>query len=93
MKVDCNYHTLMGKIEDKTVVGMGYPYYECYSSGGVMSTRMACPGRKLEDKFVKMSKLVKYNSKIPLVVYVPAGFEIRYKIWERQEEERKASIE
>ncbi len=29
--------------------------------------------------------LLRYNSKLPVVVYVPEGFEVRYRIWQAGE--------
>ena len=34
------------------------------------------------DKFVSAQpQLVRYNSRLPLVVYAPEGYEVRYRIW------------
>ncbi|NDV64282.1 serine protease inhibitor ecotin [Bacteroides sp. 224] len=81
MNVDCNHHTLMGKIEAKDVQGWGYTYYEFTSNGQTRSTMMACNKPK-EDRFISgESKLIRYNSKLPIVLYAPAGYELKYKIW------------
>ena len=37
--------------------------------------------------------LLRYNSKLPLVVYLPAGYEARYRIWAASEEMLKATVE
>jgi ecotin len=45
---------------------------------------MACPGRRRHEAFVQLrgdGYLVRYNSKLPLVVYAPDGFEVRYRVW------------
>jgi len=81
MNVDCNLHSLMGNIEEKDVPGWGYSYYVFTSNGQTRSTMMAC-NKPNEDRFVmSQSMLVRYNSKLPLVIYAPEGYEIKYSIW------------
>ncbi len=42
---------------------------------------MACPGQKLSKKFVTLKpEIVRYNSKLPLVFYVPKDIEVRYRV-------------
>jgi ecotin len=52
---------------------------------GPASTKMACPpGEGKTEAFVAVRGegfLQPYNSKLPVVVYVPDGFEVRYRIW------------
>ncbi|WP_212006022.1 serine protease inhibitor ecotin [Chitinophaga sp. HK235] len=92
MKVDCNQHGLIGRWVTKDVKGWGYTYYQYVSAGNIRSTLMACPDKKLTDKFIFDTRQVRYNSKLPIVVYVPKGFAVKYKIWERGEEEKDAVI-
>jgi len=81
MSVDCNHHTLMGKLEEKDLQGWGYTYYEFSSDGQTRSTMMAC-NKPNENKFVSaQTLLVRYNSKLPIVIYAPQGYEIKYKVW------------
>lgn len=81
MNVDCNHHSLMGKLETKDVKGWGYTYYEFTSNGQTRSTMMAC-NKPNEDRFVwGETQLVRYNSNLPLVVYAPKGYDVKYRIW------------
>jgi ecotin len=56
--------------------------------------QMAClPGEEKKEAFVLVrggEQLLRYNSKLPIVVYVPTGFEVRYRIWASGEETRQA---
>ena len=53
-------------------------YWVFSSKGQVMSTRMGCPPGGDRQQFVSAETLlVPYNSRIPLVVFVPEGFEFR----------------
>ena len=81
MNVDCNLHTLMGQLEEKDVQGWGYTYYNFTSNGQTRSTMMAC-NEPNKDRFVSaQTQLVRYNSKLPIVVYAPEGYGIKYRIW------------
>ena len=81
-EVDCNTHWLMGEIGTKEVEGMGYDYMVFESNGDVASTRMACPDDELIEKFVAAEgKFGRYNSQLPVVVFVPKGIELKYKVW------------
>mgnify|MGYP002064584123 CR=1 FL=1 len=43
------------------------------------------------EKFVSGTPLlIRYNSRLPVVIYAPKGFEIRYRIWQTPETTQKA---
>lgn len=80
--VDCNRHSLGGQLVQRTLQGWGYNYWEAENAGPGMSTMMGCMGRPKEMKFVRMQpKLIRYNSKLPVHVYIPKGYELRYRVW------------
>ncbi len=82
MMVDCNRHFMGGSIESQTLDGWGYSYYIAETDGNVASTRMGCPDNKMTKQFVNIEpKLLRYNSRLPIVIYVPEGLEVNYKIW------------
>lgn len=82
MNVDCNNHRLMGTLEEKDLQGWGYTYYEFSSKGQTASTMMACPGVANKDKFITgQTMIIRYNSKLPVVIYAPKGFDVKYRIW------------
>jgi ecotin len=79
-----NHYFFTGAITEATVAGWGYPRYNV-KVGGLGSTLMAPdPNKPKENKFIALGGepfLVRYNSRLPIVVYVPEGFEVRYRIW------------
>ncbi len=88
MEVDCNDHFLAGALEEKDVKGWGYNYYTFKTDGSVISTMMACPDNTLTKKDVySKGQLVAYNSKLPIVIYTPEGYNVKYKIWNVLSEE------
>ena len=96
MLVDCNQHRFGGDLEARVVKGWGYTSYHLEKVGGPMSTMMACPGQEKKTAFVHVSGdgyQVRYNSRLPIVVYVPEGFEVGYRIWSAPAQMQNAEVE
>ena len=84
IEVDCNIHWFGGNLAEKVAEGWGYTYYRVGDIGGPASTLKACPEGSSEIRFVQVrleQPLLRYNSRLPIVVFVPEGFEVRYRIW------------
>lgn len=90
----CNRYVLGGKIEEKELQGWGYSYYVVESTGQAASTMMACQDDKKQEQFVAISKetFTRYNSKLPIVVYVPKHMVVIYRIWSTPKEATEAKI-
>ena len=78
-----NLMRLGNRIEARTLKGWGYNYYEVTGSAEAMSTMMAPPpGAPQVKRFVSAMPLrIAYNSRLPVVVYAPNGYQLRYRIW------------
>ena len=84
MAVDCNRTSLNGTMTEKTAEGWGFNYWVVDQVEPGPSTMMACPpNAKKKYRFVSVysEQLHRYNAKIPLVVYVPEGIELRYRVF------------
>jgi ecotin len=87
-----NLVRLTNTIVARSLEGWGYTYYEVTGPSETVSTRMAPPeGAPQVKQFVTASPLhIAYNSRLPIVVYAPTGYEVRYRIWKASKKTSKA---
>lgn len=88
LQVDCNRQRLMGQLASHTLPGWGYDYLVLDKISGPVGTLMACPDAQRHPAFVTLSlgdqALQRYNSQLPLVIYVPQDVQVKYRIWQAQ---------
>lgn len=88
-----NRYFFGGVIEEKNIEGWGYNRYVVPKLGPMAGTMMAIdPNAPKVKRFISISGgpyLIRYNSRLPVVVYVPQGVEVRYKIWRAGDEVKK----
>jgi len=80
-----NRYFFTGGIEREVIQGWGFSRYVVRTLGAMAGTLMAVDPRLPKvARFVSLGGepyLVRYNSRLPVVVYVPEGAEVRYRIW------------
>ncbi len=80
-----NRYFFGGTIEKETIKGWGFPRYNVSKLGPMAGTMMAIdPDMPKVSRFITLGGepyLIRYNSRLPIVVYAPEGVEIRYRIW------------
>jgi len=88
-----NRYFFGGNMREETVQGWGFSRYLVSDLGPMAGTRMAVdPSAPKVARFVALGgdpALIRYNSRLPVVIYVPEGAEVRYRIW-RADPETKA---
>lgn len=89
-----NRYFFGGKLQTETIQGWGFERYILRQLGPMAGTLMAVdPNAPKVDRFVTLGgepQLLRYNSRLPLVVYVPAGVEVRYRVWRADPEAKPA---
>lgn len=82
---EANRYFFAGKIEEETIEGWGFPRYNVGTLGPMGGTLMAVdPNLPKVNRFITLGGepyLIRYNSRLPIVVYAPTGVEVRYRIW------------
>lgn len=80
-----NRYFFGGKIDAETIKGWGFTRYKVSTFGPMAGTRMAVdPNAPKVARFITLGGdpyIIRYNSRLPIVVYVPEGVEVRYRIW------------
>src|SRR5580765_5255173 len=80
-----NSYFFAGTLETETIPGWGFDRYILRKLGPMAGTLMAVdPNAPQVERFISIggeARLLRYNSRVPLVVYVPDGVEVRYRLW------------
>lgn len=80
-----NRYFFGGTLKTETISGWGFPRYILRELGPLAGTRMAIdPDAPKVERFIQLGgepQLIRYNSRLPIVVYVPDGVEVRHRIW------------
>ena len=80
-----NSYFFGGTVETETIPGWGFDRYIVRKLGPMAGTLMAVdPNAPQVERFISLGgepRLLRYNSRLPLVVYVPAGVEVGYRVW------------
>jgi ecotin len=80
-----NTYFFGGRIVEETIEGWGFTRYIVSELGPLAGTLMAVdPNAPKVARFITLAGepfFIRYNSRLPVVVYVPEGVEVRYRIW------------
>ena len=89
---EVNRYFFTGKIEEEMISGWGFPRYNVSTLGQMAGTLIAIdPNVPKVNRFITLSGeafLIRYNSRLPIVAYVPEGVEVRYRFWKSEPESR-----
>jgi ecotin len=80
-----NRYFFAGKLETENLPGWGYDRHILRQLGPMAGTLMGVdPKAPTVERFITLGgepKLLRYNSRLPIVVYVPEGVELRHRLW------------
>lgn len=80
--IDCNQVSIPAGLTRHEVQGWGYPYWDMPTPPPAITTLMGCPAGSERQAFVHGTpSFVDYRSALPIIVYVPGGYGVRYRIW------------
>ena len=87
---EVNQYFFGGEIEALPIPGWGFTRYRVSKLGPMGGTLMA-PDRNAPKvkRFITLRGepyLIRYNSKLPVVIYIPKDAEVRYRIWKADPE-------
>jgi|GEM_PF-997859 len=89
-----NSYRLGGAIHERNIQGWGFSYYEVEGDlRNAASTLIGGPTNPAQRFVAGPRLLVRYNSRLPLVVMVPKGSELRWRIWKAADEWTTATDE
>jgi ecotin len=87
-----NRYFFGGSLKAVNIEGWGFTRYVVADLGPMAGTLMAVePDAPKVERFITLGgepELLRYNSRLPLVVYVPESVEVRYRIWRADSEAR-----
>lgn len=80
-----NRYFFAGEIAAETIPGWGYTRHVLPRLGPMAGTLMAVnPAAPKVERFITLAGepyLIRYNSRLPVVVYAPEGVEVRWRVW------------
>lgn len=80
-----NRYFFAGRIDEETIEGWGFTRYKVSKLGPMAGTLMAVdPDAPKVARFIALGGapyIIRYNSRLPGVIYAPEGVEVRYRIW------------
>jgi len=83
-----NRYFFGGALETEKIPGWGFERYILRKLGPMAGTLMAVdPDAPQVERFISLGGeacLLRYNSRLPIVVYVPAGVEVRHRLWQAE---------
>jgi ecotin len=92
-RVDCNQHSFSARLQAQRLPDGRGVLYRVREVGPLSSTRMACPGRPPETRFIPMAGkpfVLPYNASVPIVLDAPAPLELRWRLWKAEAQSQPA---
>ena len=77
-----NMQRIAGAFEEVNIEGWGFTYYKLTADESRMMSTLVGGGHPVKKSVpAGQNLLIRYNSKLPVVVIAPAGYDIQYRVW------------
>ncbi|MDP5210829.1 ecotin family protein [Microbulbifer sp. 2205BS26-8] len=81
---DCNLRSFTAPLRREVLAGWGYPYYVLSDLKPASGARKICAPSTTSRRFIRVrgdGLILPYSSRLPLVVYLPEGVLLKYRVW------------
>ncbi|MFA0809620.1 ecotin family protein [Microbulbifer epialgicus] len=81
---DCNLRSFSAPLQRQVLPGWSYPYYVLSELKPTPGTQKVCAPGSESRRFISVrgeGLILPYNSSLPLVVYLPEGVQLKYRVW------------
>ncbi|WP_444920621.1 ecotin family protein [Microbulbifer sp. CnH-101-G] len=81
---DCNLRSFNAPLQRQVLPGWGYPYYVLADLKPAQGTSKVCGPDSESRRFIRVrgkGLILPYTSSQPLVVYLPEGVQLKYRVW------------
>ncbi|USD21622.1 ecotin family protein [Microbulbifer variabilis] len=81
---DCNLRSYSAPLQRQVLPGWGYPYYVLAELKPSKGTSKVCGSDSESRRFIRVrgnGLILPYSSSQPLVVYLPEGVQLKYRVW------------
>ena len=77
-----NMQRIAGAFEEVNIEGWGFTYYKLTADESRTISTLIGGGHPVKKSVpAGQNLLIRYNSKLPVVIIAPAGYDIRYRVW------------
>lgn len=77
-----NLQRISGNFEEVNIEGWGFSYYRLTADESRTISTLVGGGHPVKKSVpAGQNLLIRYNSKLPVVVIAPAGYDIQYRVW------------
>ncbi|AWF79400.1 ecotin [Microbulbifer sp. A4B17] len=80
----CNLQSFSAPLRKEILPGWGYPFYVLSDLTPTTDTQKVCAQASETRRFITVrgdGLMLPYNSRLPLVIYLPQGVQLKYRVW------------
>ncbi|WP_444918686.1 ecotin family protein [Microbulbifer sp. JMSA003] len=81
---ECNLQSFSAPLRKDILPGWGYPFYVLSDLTPTTDTQKVCAQGSESRRFITVrgdGLMLPYSSKLPMVIYLPQGVQLKYRVW------------